>query len=143
VTGQPCNAHPVWERDEAGVKTRPTRYCYRHHHTDSEWREKAAKGGRATHGERLYRKQFVDPDRARELLRVVVATVNESYTLEAALTRLTPFFAQTEADIALLAGELRKLKTLSEIREERRIEHNTGRILRLSEGLTAKEANRP
>jgi len=73
--------------------------------------------------------------RARELLRVVVAVVNEAYTVEGALQRLTPFFAQTESDIALLAGELKRLKTLSEVRELRRIEHNTDRILRETEGI--------
>jgi hypothetical protein len=61
---------------------------------------------------------------------VFVAVVNETYTVEAAVVRLMPFFAETEADAALLADELRKLRTLTEIREERRLEHNTDRILR-------------
>jgi hypothetical protein len=95
-----------------------------------------SKGGRTAHGERLYRKLFVPPERARELLRVFIAVVNEVYTVDSAVARLTPFFCATEADAALLADELRKLRTLTQVREERRIEHNTDRILReLETGL--------
>ena len=128
--GQPCGASPVRLRGPNGEKLGSTRFCYRHTVGDEEWRRKMAKGGRTAHGERLYRKLFVPPERARELLRVFVAVVNEVYTVDSAVARLTPFFCATEADAALLADELRKLRTLTQVREERRIEHNTDRILR-------------
>jgi hypothetical protein len=135
VSGQPCNAHPVWNRGPNGERTTLTRYCYRHSLSDAEWKEKASKGGRTAHGERLYRQRFVAPERARELLRVFVAVVNEVYTVDAAVERLMPFFAVTEHDAALLADELRKLRTLTEIREERRVEYRTLQILEQTEGV--------
>ena len=90
VSGQPCNSRPVWNRDENGVKTTKQLFCYRHSMSDQEWREKAAKGGRATNAETNFRRRLVDPERARELLRICIGVMNEQLTLEGALVRMVP-----------------------------------------------------
>jgi len=100
-----------------------------------EWKLKQAKGGRSAGAEAKFRKLLVEPDRAMEIVRVIVSVCNESLTLEQAVVRLRPFCTRSEADVALLAQELRKLHSLSAIREERRVEHNTTRIIELAAGI--------
>lgn len=134
--GRPCGASVVWNRGRNGERTTPQRYCMRHKVGDAEWREMAARGGRTRVKEREYQRLLVPADRARALLRLVVQIVNESVTVESAAKRLIPFFASDEHDVLLLIEELRKLRTLTEIREQRRVEYRTEEILRLSEGVS-------
>jgi hypothetical protein len=135
ASGGPCNARPVWNRDENGVKTSQQIYCYAHSLSPAEWKEKAAKGGRSSNAETNFRRRLVDPERARELLRICIGVMNEQLTLEGALTRMTPWFGQSEADVAMLRDLLEQLPTLHRIREARRVEFQTQQIIDQIEGV--------
>jgi hypothetical protein len=129
--GNPCRGYPL--RDGAGIQTR---YCLRHTVGDDEWREMARRGGRRKGDEERVRKLIVDPERGRELLRVVVKVFNEGLTIDMAIDRLIPWFAESSYDKVMLRQELEKLKTYSEHREDERIERNTERLVQMSEGIS-------
>jgi hypothetical protein len=125
--GQPCDARPVWNRDANGVKTGQQLFCYAHslaRRVEGEGRQ----GWPLLERRDQLRRGLVDPERARELLRICIAVMNEQLTLEGALMRMTPWFG-SRADVAMLrpAGAA---PTLHRIREERRVEFNTERIVR-------------
>lgn len=102
-----------------------------------EWLGKAAKGGRHSNAETAFKRRLVDPEKARELLRIVIGVMREQLTIEGALMRMTPWFGQSEADVAMLRDLLEQLPTLHRIRAERRIEFNSDRIVQqIEDGRT-------